>query len=558
MNRLISAILLTLLAPTADRVLAQTPGACETGVASAELDVADVRARVFNTGGLFFQGSGFGVYEVPKGSGAHSLFASNLWIGGMVNGELRVSAADYADREFWPGPLDAAGNPPADCLPYDRIWKVSDEDIRTYESTGVATLDMQEWPWELGAPVFDGDGSPDNYNLAGGDRPFVYGDQMAWWIMNDAGNQHTSTDTPPMGLEIRASAFAANGPVGTWLPTATFYRYELVYRGSMPIDSMYFGMWSDVDVGNSSDDFVGSDSLLGLGYAFNGDDDDEGERGYGSTPPAVGTLFARGPRAEADGVDNDGDESIDEPGETRRATSFVFYNSDATVQGNPRSGPDFYSYLVPTWLDGEPITFGGYGRGFTTTPTSFMFSGNPPDYWTEENLDGEGLRNPPSDRRFVLATGPFRMEPGQTEEIVVAVLWARGADRLESVALLKTFAGIAYDAVGAVMEFDATATGLDERSGGTAAGAGFHLQHYPNPVSGQAVVSFDLERAMSVRLVLYDAIGRAMKTLAVGHYARGRHNVMLDGGSLSSGVYYYRLETGAGASVRALVLAPSQ
>ena len=98
----------------------QTVGTCNLGAATADLDVANVRARMHNLGGLFWIG-GNPVYEVPKDSGQNSIFATNLWIGGFVDGELRMSAATYSDWEFWPGPLDENGNPPEDCSVYDRI-----------------------------------------------------------------------------------------------------------------------------------------------------------------------------------------------------------------------------------------------------------------------------------------------------------------------------------------------------------------------------------------------------------------------------------------------------
>ena len=46
-------------------VSAQTPGTCLLGSASADLDVNNVRARLFNNGGLFWKGAG-NVYNVPK------------------------------------------------------------------------------------------------------------------------------------------------------------------------------------------------------------------------------------------------------------------------------------------------------------------------------------------------------------------------------------------------------------------------------------------------------------------------------------------------------------
>ncbi len=64
-------------------------------------------------------------------------------------------------------------------------------------------------------------------NLGAGERPAILGDQMLWWIMNDRGNQHTRTDTPPMGVEVHGTAFAFNtaGAIGN----TTFYKYRIMY-----------------------------------------------------------------------------------------------------------------------------------------------------------------------------------------------------------------------------------------------------------------------------------------------------------------------------------------
>ncbi len=533
---------------------AQTVGTCAPGAASADLDVANVRARVFNSGGLFFQG-GSPVYEQPKGSGITAIFASNLWVGGRVNGDLRVSAATYADREFWPGPLADQAIPPADCSVYDRIWKVSDSDIRTYDDGGAATQDMIDWPWDLGAPVSDGDGNPDNYDLAAGDRPYVYGDQTLWWVMNDAGNAHIRTGSLPIGLEVRGAAFAVDDPRGGWLPDATFYRFELVNRNAVEIRDMYFGLWSDVDLGNFRDDYIGSDSLLGLGFGYNGDDLDEGDDGYGAPPPAIGHIFVRGPVADADGIDNDGDGAADESGERRRATAFVFYNSDATIQGGPTLAIEYYRYLIPRWRDGSRITRGGSGWGFSSSPVSFMYSGHPPAFWSEDNLDGQGLSNTPSDRRFVLATGPFDMAPGGTEEVVVAILWARGADRHDSVALLKTYAADAYGSIGSIMEFNPSPTTTDDDGPPVDRLAG--VAHYPNPARSQSTVEVTVAEPGPVRLRLYDMLGREVRTVVHGFFAAGSHVVHVDVSTLAAGVYYYRLEFRRGSAASRVVVAGS-
>ncbi len=419
------------LVPTA---LAQTTGTCQLGAATVDLDIGNVRARIYNRGGLFWIG-GRPTYEVPRGSGSNAIFASGLWVGGMTGGALRMAAATYSDWEFWPGPLDAQGNPPADCAAYDRIYLVDRTDVERLDATGEATDDIRDWPWQLGAPVVDGDGNPDNYDIAGGDRPEILGDQMAWWVMNDAGNQHLTTESPPIGLEVQVSAFAfARGdPPGS----ATFYRYRLRYKGAAPWEAVHFGFWSDPDLGDAGDDYVGSDSLLGMGYVYNGDEFDGGSRGYGDAPPALGYDVIRGPIADTDGIDNDYDGLIDEAGEAQSMTSFVIHYGNSSVQGGPVTAEEYYGYLRARWRDGVPITFGGTGRGYSTTPTRFMLSGNPPEFWSEDQPTPGGTPNVPSDRLFIMATGPFDMAPGDTVDIWLAIVWSRGRDRLDSVQRLK-------------------------------------------------------------------------------------------------------------------------
>ena len=211
---------------------AQTPGTCPRSEGEAYLDVGNVRARILNNGALFYRGEPH-VYEVPKGSGSNALFATVIWIGGLIDDSLRTAATRYGEWEFWAGPLNKRGNPPADCDPYDRLWEITRADLVAYAETGVPTANLLEWPWKLGAPVIDGDGVAGNYNLAGGDLPALRGDQMLWWVMNDRGNLHESTDTPPIGIEVHGSAFAFQQPRSP-IGNVTFYRYVLHYKGEHP------------------------------------------------------------------------------------------------------------------------------------------------------------------------------------------------------------------------------------------------------------------------------------------------------------------------------------
>ena len=64
----------------------------------------------------------------------------------------------------------------------------------------------------------------------------------------------------------------------------------------------------------------------------------------------------------------------------------------------------------------------------------------------------------------------------------------------------------------------------------------------PNPVHTSARVSFRLAQGGAVRLTAFDALGRAVQTVAEGDYAPGLHAVTWAPGPLAAGVYVLRLD----------------
>src|SRR5690606_26581214 len=62
--------------------------------------------------------------------------------------------------------------------------------------------------------------------------------------------------------------------------------------------------------------------------------------------------------------------------------------------------------------------------------TTFAVSGDPVTQtgWVDESA---------ADRRFMMSAGPFTMAPGDTQEVVAAVIVAQGADPLNSIIALK-------------------------------------------------------------------------------------------------------------------------
>ena len=79
-------------------------------------------------------------------------------------------------------------------------------------------------------------------------------------------------------------------------------------------------------------------------------------------------------------------------------------------------------------------------------------------------------------------------------------------------------------------------------------------QNYPNPFNPVTTVEFDLDRAQSVILSVYDAIGRQIAVLVDGQKAVGTFRVQFDASNLPSGLYLYRLFTQTESLTRKMTL----
>lgn len=77
---------------------------------------------------------------------------------------------------------------------------------------------------------------------------------------------------------------------------------------------------------------------------------------------------------------------------------------------------------------------------------------------------------------------------------------------------------------------------------------------YPNPVRGEANVRFDLPGPATVRVSLFDAIGRRVAVLADGWRAAGPHTASFDTSGLARGVYFVWLESDIGSKSRGMVV----
>ncbi len=79
-------------------------------------------------------------------------------------------------------------------------------------------------------------------------------------------------------------------------------------------------------------------------------------------------------------------------------------------------------------------------------------------------------------------------------------------------------------------------------------------QNYPNPFNPNTIISFELQKAGFVTLKVYDILGKEVAALIDGSKEAGVHQVNFDASKLSSGVYFYRLQSGDFVETKKMML----
>jgi hypothetical protein len=443
---------------------------CAQPTSFTDLDIANVRARIMIGGDMWWDLVAGAKYEVPKGSGKNSLSAGALWIGGKdQGGNLKIAAQTYHQSgcDFWPGPIDTStvSIDSVRCAFYNQHWKITRQEVWDFIHGGTASPAIINWPGNgnsaygeapLLAPFYDANGDG-IYDYTNGDYPKyefgtqsadinnrLNGDQTIWWVFNDVGNIHTETNGAALGVEIHTQAYAFCSS-DTDLSNTTFYSYKIINRSASVIQDAYIGNWTDEDLGYYLDDYVGCDVGRSMGYAYNGDNNDNLPTGYGNNLAAIGIDVLEGPEADSlDGKDNDRDSIVDEAGEHIIMSKFVVYYNDASLSGNPSTAADYYNYLDGRWRNGNTLIYGGTGfdPNNQTDTSDFIFPGNsdPNHYGTygvnygynwSETFPAPGQSpNNPGDRRFVMSSGKFSLYAGQVKYMTKAAIWVQPGDSI--------------------------------------------------------------------------------------------------------------------------------
>ncbi len=80
------------------------------------------------------------------------------------------------------------------------------------------------------------------------------------------------------------------------------------------------------------------------------------------------------------------------------------------------------------------------------------------------------------------------------------------------------------------------------------------FQNYPNPFNPTTLIQFEIPEALVVKLNVYNLQGQLVRKLLNKTVTSGKHVVEFDANNLSSGVYFYTVETGSFRQTRKMLL----
>jgi hypothetical protein len=70
----------------------------------------------------------------------------------------------------------------------------------------------------------------------------------------------------------------------------------------------------------------------------------------------------------------------------------------------------------------------------------------------------------------------------------------------------------------------------------------FKLSNYPNPFAEWTTISYTLEKRSDIRIAIYDALGREVKTLFNGQRDAGQNESIWKAESVPTGTYFIQVE----------------
>ncbi len=311
--------------------------------------------------------------EFPRGTQQFYVWSAGFWVGAMVQKQIgdqiitepRVATAAYYSDQGALSDLYQSNQriPEGDEGEGDFLFKQkgisnieAHQRLWTYADTSAINARRRA----VGHPELALNPENGDY-LSNEDTYCVWGD---YFPEGDAAVMFSDGyDTEPVGIRVEQRTYS-------WSTDSYIYMtYHITNMNDFPLENVYFGYFMDNDVGDATDDLIGYDANLNLGYSY---DSDFQETGWPALAGYIGTVFLTTPKNEF--------------GQELGLTGFQTWTIDGDESSVDDSGRDELKYMQ-------------------LAKTSY-------EVFTE-----------PQDVRQLASSGPVRtMQPGETVEVTIAVI----------------------------------------------------------------------------------------------------------------------------------------
>ncbi len=399
--------------------------------------------------------------EYPRGT-TGTIFRDGFIWGAKVNGNIRVGGQTYVigtisqlnDRIYrirsdWAilnhGLVAEEAGEFFELATEAVTEALADQIIEQYKE------DWKNWPVDQGAPYVDVNANgvydpvldaDDMADPTKGDYPgIISADQVIWLKVDDHDSAVTQSlyGSDPLGIELDVTVWGYNQR-SLKIGQGIYKKIKIKNISSDIFEEMYLSQWSDPDIGDSKDDLVGCDSIANIAFAYNGYSNDNNFSDFGIVPPAVGYTLLQGPVIPSQGDTAFFDFQKLPDYKNLHMTSFIYYFPGNHSYSDPELGSYDGSLQWYNLLRGNrqktntenPISFTHRNTG---QETNYPLNGDP--VAGTGDVDGSGENFDPADRRMALNSGPFTLHPGETQEMVVALVGGHGDNYLNSISVMK-------------------------------------------------------------------------------------------------------------------------
>ncbi len=520
---------------------------------------------------------------MPADDSAGTIFSASPWISGTnAQGELLITTQYvFTENQSWfYGPLTQ--NTTADSAyseTFNHVWNIKQSEINTHvayfqslQNGTTATLfpngytipaDFLSWPahgdvslgYDFNLAPFVDYNSDNLYNPQDGDYPIICGDECLYLIINDIGN----STIPKMGNQVEMWIYAFDTPNIPAVNNTFFTKFKFTNKSTQTYYNTRISQMNDLDIGYAFNDYSGTDVAYGAVYAYTGTATDyslSGAPSYGDIPTMESMLLLRGPLLDADLIDNAnytnvmaealnsygergfgfGDGIIDNE-RSGLAGSVNYLNSSNPVLGEPSGSypTGYYNLMLGKHIDGSEVLHPTTGNPVTywAPGTSDIYNELVPD--SEQFIHSDnGL--PPNDVRQVGTTLPFTYEPGESNFLDLAYVFAQAEPgsgtsvETVNVTFMNTVKQFFNEDLAdcQVLELPASVENLSSATS---------LSIYPNPASNQLNITVS-ESLLGENYSLYNSVGQLVltnkiqstqTTLDISNLAQGTYTVVLKG-----------------------------